>query len=60
MESPAEYLREDHASSKEGRTGNVLEVGELRSTEVAREIPDGGVAAWLQVAGGFAIFFNTW
>lgn len=23
-------------------------------------IPDGGVQAWLQVAGGFSLFFNTW
>ncbi len=24
------------------------------------EVPDGGLVAWLQVAGGFALFFNTW
>ena len=24
------------------------------------EIPDGGFFAWLQVAGAFCIFFNTW
>ena len=24
------------------------------------EIPDGGLFAWLQVAGAFCIFLNTW
>ena len=24
------------------------------------KIPDGGFFAWLQVAGAFCIFFNTW
>jgi hypothetical protein len=24
------------------------------------EVPDGGLAAWLQVAGGFSLLFNTW
>jgi hypothetical protein len=24
------------------------------------EPPDGGFAAWLQVLGGFFIFFNSW
>ncbi|GIJ91968.1 hypothetical protein Asppvi_010943 [Aspergillus pseudoviridinutans] len=24
------------------------------------EVPDGGLVAWLQVAGGFSLFFNTW
>lgn len=28
--------------------------------EVADEIPDGGLVAWLQVAGSFALFFNSW
>lgn len=23
-------------------------------------VPDGGLQAWLQVAGSFALFFNTW
>jgi hypothetical protein len=23
-------------------------------------VPDGGVRAWLQVLGGFMLFFNTW
>jgi hypothetical protein len=23
-------------------------------------VPDGGLQAWLQVAGGFMLFFNTW
>lgn len=22
--------------------------------------PDGGIEAWLQVTGGFCLFFNTW
>ncbi|PSK35087.1 Riboflavin transporter MCH5 [Elsinoe australis] len=26
----------------------------------AGSIPDGGLQAWLQVAGGFSLFFNTW
>ncbi|KAF2148920.1 major facilitator superfamily transporter monocarboxylate [Myriangium duriaei CBS 260.36] len=26
----------------------------------ASSIPDGGLVAWLQVAGGFSLFFNTW
>lgn len=26
----------------------------------SNEIPDGGLFAWLQVAGAFCIFFNTW
>ena len=25
-----------------------------------REIPNGGVKAWLQVLGSFFLFFNTW
>ncbi len=24
------------------------------------EVPDGGLVAWLQVAGSFALFFNSW
>ena len=24
------------------------------------DVPDGGLTAWLQVAGGFSLFFNTW
>lgn len=28
--------------------------------EVIDEIPDGGLIAWLQVAGSFALFFNSW
>lgn len=24
------------------------------------DVPDGGLQAWLQVAGAFGIFFNTW
>lgn len=28
--------------------------------EVADEIPDGGLVPWLQVAGTFALFFNSW
>jgi hypothetical protein len=24
------------------------------------EIPDGGLVAWLQVLGSFALFFNSW
>jgi len=23
-------------------------------------VPDGGIRAWLQVLGGFMLFFNTW
>lgn len=26
----------------------------------SNKIPDGGFFAWLQVAGAFCIFFNTW
>lgn len=25
-----------------------------------KEIPDGGLIAWLQVAGGAFLFFNSW
>lgn len=27
---------------------------------LSNKIPDGGFFAWLQVAGAFCIFFNTW
>ena len=27
---------------------------------IADDIPDGGWIAWLQVAGAFALFFNSW
>ena len=26
----------------------------------AKEVPDGGLVAWLQVAGAFSLFFNSW
>jgi hypothetical protein len=29
-------------------------------TAGADEIQDGGWVAWLQVAGGFALYFNSW
>ena len=28
--------------------------------DYSTKIPDGGFFAWLQVAGAFCIFFNTW
>ena len=36
---------------------------EQESTGLAspsKEIPNGGLGAWLQVAGGFILQFNTW
>lgn len=27
---------------------------------IADDIPDGGAVAWTQVAGAFALFFNSW
>ena len=30
------------------------------SSPRASEIPNGGTKAWLQVAGGFVLQFNTW
>lgn len=32
----------------------------MPSANDAASIPDGGLRAWLQVAGGWMLFFNTW
>jgi len=31
-----------------------------KPSKYAGQIPNGGVAAWLQVLGGFFLFFNSW
>ena len=36
------------------------EVSAETSQKSLDKIPDGGFFAWLQVAGAFCIFFNTW
>ena len=30
------------------------------ATKTPSPVPDGGLTAWLQVVGGFMLFFNTW
>ena len=37
-----------------------IELQDHQPPEAPNEIPDGGVKAWLQVAGAFTLFFNTW
>ena len=42
--------------SDEDRSGERKEA----SVSVPVSVPNGGLMAWIQVAGGFSIFFNTW
>jgi len=37
-----------------------VEAVDPSKTETPNTPPDGGFRAWLQVAGGFFIFFNIW
>ena len=40
----------------EDRSGECEEA----SASLPVEVPNGGLMAWIQVAGAFSIFFNTW
>ena len=40
--------------------GNVEKKTSKASVNNAASIPNGGLRAWLQVAGSFFLFFNTW
>ena len=53
-------VRTSAADTDGGGIGQAIELGAPRPADAASDIPDGGVKAWLQVAGGFALFFNTW
>lgn len=45
---------------------NSITLGEKQAEPVSHlapvgsEVPNGGFKAWLQVAGAFCLFFNTW
>ena len=40
--------------------GKAIELQEHQPPEASNEVPEGGIKAWLQVAGAFTLFFNTW
>jgi hypothetical protein len=47
-------------SSQEIQPGNIDEPRQKASVSDTSSIPNGGLKAWLQVAGTFFVFFNTW
>lgn len=53
MSTTATSLDQNEAST-------VVSNGEKADTNVKNDIPDGGTLAWMQVAGGFFLFFNSW
>ncbi|ORY14791.1 major facilitator superfamily domain-containing protein [Clohesyomyces aquaticus] len=63
--SPRDYVLNAEEEKKEGqvtRDPNQLEPVKSKQPSVhnAAAIPDGGLAAWLQVLGAFFLFFNSW
>ena len=54
---PTQDLRGSMETSSEPRSTTDNDKAPLSS---GLEIPNGGFTAWLQVAGSFFIFFNTW
>lgn len=59
-------LTELEPSSPESRPGSQSESTVPPSSshdipsDTKPDVPDGGLRAWLQVAGAFVLFFNTW
>ncbi|KAF2712600.1 MFS general substrate transporter [Pleomassaria siparia CBS 279.74] len=55
---------EDIEREREAKSGNGLEpvkiVRSVRDVNHVASIPNGGLAAWLQVLGAFVLFFNSW
>ncbi|RMJ28988.1 Major Facilitator Superfamily [Aspergillus sp. HF37] len=47
-------------SSQENQPVNIDEPRQKASVSDTSSIPNGGLKAWLQVAGTFFVFFNTW
>ena len=52
--------RTSAAETDESTINEAIDLGEPRPIDPSNEIPDGGLKAWLQVAGSFVLFFNTW
>lgn len=40
--------------------GSAPTAGQKSDVNHMASVPNGGLTAWLQVAGSFALFFNTW
>ncbi|PNS18664.1 hypothetical protein CAC42_5203 [Sphaceloma murrayae] len=53
-------VHSDMPAKGESETRPTAPAANLASANDASSIPDGGLQAWLQVAGGFSLFFNTW
>jgi len=52
-----EYV--DHHDRQNG-SADAAGVKDEKPTPPTSEIPNGGLTAWLQVAGAFFLFFNSW
>lgn len=53
-------IEKTHFDATRAQNGHAKEepAGTLEAS--SNKIPDGGFFAWLQVAGAYCIFFNTW
>ena len=70
QKSSGDTLAENHDASqekyaeagqeKESRSEQPTEKPTLPTPATAGPPPNGGLTAWLQVVGGFSLFFNTW
>ena len=70
QKSSGDTLAENHDASqekaveaeqeKESQPEKATGKRSLPTPAAAGPPPDGGLTAWLQVAGGFSLFFNTW
>ena len=59
-----ELHEDDYAPTNEPSTtsdgGKIEKTKSEASVNDVSSIPNGGLRAWLQVLGAFALFFNTW
>ena len=56
-----EQPEENAAAREPQRDGGAVEKVQSRaSVNNTASIPNGGLRAWLQVAGAFSLFFNSW
>jgi hypothetical protein len=61
VHDPTDDPIETAARAEEGFDGGKLEKKATKaSVNNVSSIPNGGLRAWLQVAGVFFLFFNTW
>lgn len=56
----SEVQTETQESKKYNSTPTEKQHNEPHSENSTSDAPDGGLVAWIQVAGAFFLFFNTW